>query len=129
ARPTRSLDKIAIIAPEPIVGSGLLLWRWQRITSSPRGPRSRSTHPTICGATVSEYFPTAAECGQHRIFPGVHIRTAACARMMLSLVDLEPNSVVAEHDHPHEQVGMVIEGRAIFYIGDEQQTLGPGDFY
>jgi quercetin dioxygenase-like cupin family protein len=78
---------------------------------------------------VSEYFPTAAECGHHRIFPGVHIRTAACDRMMLSLVDLEPNSVVEEHNHPHEQVGMVIEGRAIFYIGDEQQTLGPGDFY
>jgi len=24
---------------------------------------------------------------------------------------------------------MVIEGRAIFFIGDEQKTLGPGDFY
>jgi quercetin dioxygenase-like cupin family protein len=49
--------------------------------------------------------------------------------MMLSLVDLEPNSVVEEHSHPHEQVGMVLEGRAIFFIGGEQKTLQPGDFY
>jgi unsaturated pyranuronate lyase len=78
---------------------------------------------------VSKYFPTVQECSQHRIFPGVHIRTSACDKMMLSLVDLEPNSVVDEHAHPHEQVGMVVSGRAIFYIGDEQKTLQAGDFY
>src|SRR5262249_41250284 len=78
---------------------------------------------------MSEYFPTPEECGRHRIFPGVTIRTCACDRMMMSLVDLEPNSVVEPHSHPHEQVGMVVEGRAIFFIGDEQKTLGPGDFY
>lgn len=78
---------------------------------------------------MSEYFPTPAECGHHRIFPGVHIRTTACEKMMMSLVDLEPNSVVEEHDHPHEQIGMVLEGRAIFFIGGEQKTLGAGDFY
>jgi quercetin dioxygenase-like cupin family protein len=78
---------------------------------------------------VSIYFPTPEECGRHTIFPGVHIRTCAAEKMMLSLVELEPNSVVAEHAHPHEQVGMLLEGRAIFYIGDEQKTLQAGDFY
>jgi quercetin dioxygenase-like cupin family protein len=78
---------------------------------------------------VSLYFPTPDECGRHTIFPGVTIRTAAAERTMLSVVDLEPHAVVAEHAHPHEQVGMVLEGRAVFFIGDEQQTLGPGDLY
>jgi quercetin dioxygenase-like cupin family protein len=78
---------------------------------------------------MSQYFPTPDECGRHTIFPGVHIRTCAAEKMMLSLVDLEPHSVVAEHSHPHEQVGMVLEGRAIFYIGEEQKTLQAGDFY
>jgi quercetin dioxygenase-like cupin family protein len=78
---------------------------------------------------VSVYFPTPEECGRHTIFPGVHIRTCAAEKMMLSLVDLEPNSVVEEHAHPHEQVGMLLEGRAVFYIGAEHKTLGPGDFY
>ncbi len=78
---------------------------------------------------MSLYFPSADECGQHTIFPGVVIRTCAAERMMLSLVDLAPHSVVEEHAHPHEQVGMVLEGRATFFIGNEHRTLGPGDFY
>ncbi|MBV9123804.1 MAG: cupin domain-containing protein, partial [Planctomycetes bacterium] len=49
--------------------------------------------------------------------------------MMVSVVDLEPHAVVEEHVHPHEQVGMVLEGQAIFFIGAEQKILGPGDLY
>jgi quercetin dioxygenase-like cupin family protein len=75
------------------------------------------------------YFPTPEECGRHTIFRGVHIRTCAADRMMLSLVNLEPGSVVEEHAHPHEQVGMLLQGRATFFIGDEEKTLRPGDFY
>lgn len=78
---------------------------------------------------MSLYFPTPDECGRHTIFPGVHITTAACERMMLSVVDLEPGAVVTEHQHPHEQVGMVLSGRAVFIIGGEQKTLQAGDLY
>jgi quercetin dioxygenase-like cupin family protein len=78
---------------------------------------------------MSLYFPTPDEQSRRTIFPGVHICTCAAERMMLSLVDLEPHSVVEEHSHPHEQVGILLEGRAIFYIGDEQKTLGPGDMW
>ena len=48
---------------------------------------------------------------------------------MLSVVDLEPGAVVEEHSHPHEQVGMVLGGRATFWIGDEEKTLQAGDLY
>jgi quercetin dioxygenase-like cupin family protein len=78
---------------------------------------------------MSQYFPTEAECGRHTIFPGVHIKTSACEKMMVSVVDLEPHSVVEEHSHPHEQVGMVLEGEAVFFIGGEQKTLKAGDLY
>ncbi|HZU39218.1 MAG TPA: cupin domain-containing protein [Gemmataceae bacterium] len=78
---------------------------------------------------MSSYFPTADECGRHTIFPGVEIRTAAAERMMMSVVDLQPHSIVEEHSHPHEQIGMVLEGQAIFFIGGEERTLGPGDLY
>ena len=47
----------------------------------------------------------------------------------MSYVDLEPHAVVEEHSHPHEQLGMLLAGRAIFYIGDEQKTVGPGDMW
>lgn len=78
---------------------------------------------------MSLYFPTPEECGRHTIFPGVHIRTTSCDKMMLSVVDLEPGAVVEEHSHPHEQVGLLLQGRVIFFIGDERKTLGPGDMW
>jgi quercetin dioxygenase-like cupin family protein len=78
---------------------------------------------------MSAFFPEPSECSRHTIFPGVRILTCAAERMMLSLVDLEPRSVVEEHAHPHEQVGMVLKGRATFFIGGEAKTLGPGDMY
>jgi quercetin dioxygenase-like cupin family protein len=78
---------------------------------------------------MSRYFPSANECSRHTIFPGVHIRTCSAEKMMLSVVDIEPHAVVEEHQHPHEQVGMVLEGRAIFSIGGEDKELQPGDLY
>src|SRR5262249_51124972 len=96
-------------------------------TRGATGP-ARLAGPTP-GVSVSKFFPEPDECSRHTIFPGVHIRTAATERMMLSVVDLEPHAVVEEHSHPHDQVGMVLAGKAIFYIGDEQKTLTAGDIY
>jgi quercetin dioxygenase-like cupin family protein len=78
---------------------------------------------------MSKFFPTAEECSRHTIFPGVHIRTAAAEKMMVSIVDLEPKSVVEEHAHPHEQVGMLLAGKVRFFIGGEEKTLEPGDIW
>ena len=78
---------------------------------------------------MSHFFPTPDERGRHRIFPGVTIQTCAGEKMSVSVVDLEPHSVVEEHAHPHEQVGMLLQGRVIFTIGDEQKTLQAGDVW
>jgi quercetin dioxygenase-like cupin family protein len=47
--------------------------------------------------------------------------------MMLSVVRLEPKSVVLEHAHPHEQMGILLEGRLEFTVGGITRLLGPGD--
>jgi quercetin dioxygenase-like cupin family protein len=78
---------------------------------------------------MSTYFPSTAECSKYTIFPGVNITTCACEKMMLSYVELAPNSVVAEHSHPHEQVGILLEGKAIFTIGGEEKLLTKGDMW
>lgn len=78
---------------------------------------------------MSHFFPTPDEQSRHTLFPGVVARIAACERMMLSMVDMEPNAVVEAHSHPHEQVGMVIAGRALFIVGGEEKTLVTGDMY
>lgn len=78
---------------------------------------------------MSLHFPTSSEYAQHTIFPGVIVQTCHADKMMLCLATLQPNSIVELHSHPHEQVGMVIEGSVIFQIGDEKKTLVPGDMY
>jgi quercetin dioxygenase-like cupin family protein len=78
---------------------------------------------------MSLFFPTSEEMSRHTIFPGVQIQTCAANQMMLSIVDLQPHAVVEEHSHQHEQVGILLQGRAVFYIGDEQKTLSAGDIY
>ncbi len=49
--------------------------------------------------------------------------------MMLSVVRLEPRSVVPDHAHPHEQMGILISGRLEFTIGGITRVLGPGDIW
>ena len=68
-------------------------------------------------------------CSQHEIFPGVNIFTAAGESMMLSWVEFEPGAVVEPHSHPHEQVGLLIEGELTFTSGDQQETVQPGDMW
>lgn len=77
----------------------------------------------------SRTFVDRGQCSRHTIFPGVDVFTAAGQQMMLSLAEFEPHAVVEAHSHPHEQIGIVVAGRATFYVGDEQKLLGPGDMY
>jgi unsaturated pyranuronate lyase len=43
------------------------------------------------------------------------------------VIELEPNSVVPEHSHENEQLGIVISGSVDFRVGDETRQLGPGE--
>jgi quercetin dioxygenase-like cupin family protein len=78
---------------------------------------------------MSSCFIQKNACSHHTIFPGVDIFTAAGREMMLSFVEIQPGAVVEPHAHPHEQVGIVLEGRAHFFVGDEDKVLGPGEMY
>ena len=49
--------------------------------------------------------------------------------LTLSRVHMIPFSVVEKHSHPHEQVGIVVEGTARFEVGEDSKILGPGDVY
>ena len=75
------------------------------------------------------YFLSRSDCSQHTIFPGVDIHTAAGEKMMLSLVEFAPRAVVQPHSHPHEQMGMLLEGELTFTIGDQTRTLHPGEMW
>ncbi len=57
---------------------------------------------------------------------GTRFRVLGGERMSLSYVDLEPNVVVPEHAHPHEQITVVLEGELRFSIEGEEKVLTPG---
>ena len=78
---------------------------------------------------MSRFFPTPTECGHHVIFGKVAITTYAGDQAQISVVDIPADGVVEWHAHANEQMGMVVSGRATFYIGDEEKILQPGDVY
>src|SRR3712207_1838873 len=61
-----------------------------------------------------------------QLWDGVAARVVAGERATLIVVELDPGAVVAEHSHPNEQLGVVVEGSLTFTAGDETQELGPG---
>ena len=78
-----------------------------------------------------------AETGFYRVdelpgfepLAGVTMNLMAGARSMVNWVRIEPGREVPPHAHPHEQVGLVLEGAIIMTIAGEQRRCEPGDCY
>ncbi len=78
---------------------------------------------------MSQFFPTPEEFSRHEVFQGVTVHTCCAEKMMLSVAELAAGAVVEEHSHPHEQVGILLEGKVLFTIGGEEKTLNPGEMF
>jgi quercetin dioxygenase-like cupin family protein len=75
------------------------------------------------------FFVDKSQCVLHRPFAGVEMSTTTGERMTLSLVEMQPGAVIPEHAHPHEQVGLALEGEAEFTVGNETRTIVPGGMW
>jgi quercetin dioxygenase-like cupin family protein len=78
---------------------------------------------------MTNYFPDRNDAPKLNLFPGIVARTCWSERLMLSYVELAPHAVVEEHQHPHDQAGYIIQGKAIFIVGGIEKTLYAGDWY
>ena len=63
------------------------------------------------------------------IWNGVLGRAVEGENITMAVVELEPNSVVPEHHHHNEQLGVVLTGSMTCTIGGERRALVPGDTY
>ena len=48
-------------------------------------------------------------------------------RITLAVVELDPDTVLPEHSHENEQLGIVLRGSLTFRVGSEERLLGPGE--
>ena len=75
------------------------------------------------------YFHNPDKRETKELLPGIIARTFWGQQMLMAVVDLEPHTELPRHSHPHEQVGIVIEGNIEFDVAGEVQVLQPGEVY
>jgi quercetin dioxygenase-like cupin family protein len=75
------------------------------------------------------YYYDPAERDAKELVPGINAKTYWGENMLAAVVDLDPNVHLPRHSHPHEQLGIVIEGQIEFIVADQKQVLGPGEVY
>lgn len=71
-------------------------------------------------------FDDLAEIVPLRIWGGVVGHPVEGDQLTLTLIDLAADSVVPEHSHANEQVGILLRGSLTFRIGDETRELVRG---
>jgi unsaturated pyranuronate lyase len=64
-----------------------------------------------------------------RVWDEVTARVVHGMLVSLAVVELPPRSVVPEHSHANEQLGVLLRGSATFTIGGEQQHLRAGSVW
>ena len=60
---------------------------------------------------------------------GISARFVTGSRIMFSFVRLAPGAVMPDHNHPHEQLGYVVEGSLVLNIAGDERNLQSGDAY
>ena len=65
----------------------------------------------------------------YELAPGVTMRPLFGEGAMLNLLEFTRGARVPVHDHPHEQLGYVLEGELALEIDGVEHLLRPGDAY
>jgi len=60
---------------------------------------------------------------------GVFLTQGAAGETSIQRFVIDPGAEVPEHDHPHEQVGVITEGTITFVVDGEDRVVEAGDTY
>jgi quercetin dioxygenase-like cupin family protein len=76
------------------------------------------------------FFTAPGDFKERELSPRVTTKIAWGEKLMLSYVTIQPNApIVPLHSHPHEQMGLVLEGEVGLTIGNETRKLKKGDAF
>jgi quercetin dioxygenase-like cupin family protein len=71
-------------------------------------------------------FADLAEIAPHLVWEGLSARVVGSERVSFAVIELEPGTVVPEHAHDNEQIGILVRGSLAFRVGDEERDLELG---
>ena len=89
-------------------------------------PRCR-TIPLLTGELMP--FINIDDVEPLKIVPGCRMRTPFGENLMFSYLEMDEGAEVPLHDHPHEQGGMLLQGRVELTIGTETRVVEPGAMF
>ncbi len=78
---------------------------------------------------MQQFIVTKDQCVKMQPFAGVAMFATEAQKMTLSIVEMEPHAVIAEHSHPHEQIGYMVEGEADFIIAGKSYRVQAGQMW
>lgn len=63
------------------------------------------------------------------VWPGVLVRAVHGERLTVAIAELAPDVLVPAHQHPNEQLGVVVAGSAKFTTDGDSRNLSAGSVY
>jgi quercetin dioxygenase-like cupin family protein len=90
------------------------------------GERRNFIHPQ---RTANMPFIDIKNWPSLEVLPGCRLRTPYGENLMLSYLEMDEGAVIPLHHHPHEQGGMLLEGRLEFTLGAETRTVESGAMF
>lgn len=64
-----------------------------------------------------------------QVAPGCRLRTPYGEHLMLSYLEMDAGATIPLHHHPHEQGGMLLQGKLELTIGNETRTVTAGSMF
>jgi mannose-6-phosphate isomerase-like protein (cupin superfamily) len=107
---------------------------------SNRPKRWNTPAATLAAASVQWYNATITARGRREMpfyrtddlpvtemLPGILRRSVCLDDVMLTFFEFEPEAVIPEHHHPHQQITWVVSGAMEFNLDGELRVLQAGD--
>jgi|SRR5450755_2509988 quercetin dioxygenase-like cupin family protein len=84
---------------------------------------------SAAGSSFEPAFYKVGSIKEVTLLEGISARFVTGSRIMFSFVHLAPGAIMPDHNHPHEQLGYVVEGSMVLNIAGDERNLQPGDAY
>ncbi len=72
-------------------------------------------------------FHDISQLAPKNLAEGIRIRFVPGEQMMMVFYDLDAGAVIPEHSHPHEQIGLVLQGSLEIVIDGERKLVHAGE--